>query len=498
MKLTMDNIFNKKLYFKFFLMLLFSLSLTSCNAQKKNGGVKKEIVVGEVGNKLEIELTPHLKEVIKNYDLPGLTIGIVKNNQLVYAKAFGEQSVNNNKPMTLQSVFHMASVSKLFVATAIMQLREQGKLRLDDPVVKHLPYFQLNDERYKNITIQQMLSHVSGMPDTDNYEWEKPRYDDKALEDYVKGITGLSLNSKPGEKYAYSNIAYEVLGDLIAKVSGMSFEDYQRTKILEPLNMSNSTFLKDENLPNNWASPHMRFSYNKTWKTYPYNRKHAPSSTLHSNILDMANWAKVNLNKGIFQRNTILQPQSYDLLWKHWTTRGEDRYLGLSWFIGEFERKTLYSHSGGDLGFTTNFVIVPEDNLGVIVLCNVSDAPVSYITGDILKILLNKELTSRKISAFIPVSKSYKKEGLEAAVELWNELLNTSAEQYNFDPNTFAAVFYAMFLDDAEEAKSLSILAKAIFPEEVHNVVVSEATNYQKAFPNNRAAKAILEVFKKE
>jgi CubicO group peptidase (beta-lactamase class C family) len=125
-----------------------------------------------------------------------------------------------------------------------MQLVEKGEVNLEDPVIKYLPYFRLKDKRYKIITIRQMVTHTSGMPDVQDYEWHNPVYDDGALERYVRGLGNEQLIAAPGEKYRYSNMTYEVLGDLIAKVSSMSFEDYIRKNILAPLKMKHSTLLK--------------------------------------------------------------------------------------------------------------------------------------------------------------------------------------------------------------------------------------------------------------
>ena len=115
----------------------------------------------------------------------------------------------------------------------------------------------MKDERYKTITIRQMLSHVSGMPDVEDYEWDKPQYDECALERYVRSLTDLSLIAAPGTKFRYSNMAYEILGDVIAKVSGESFEDYVKHHILEPLEMKISTLLVKQADPQLLTSPHV-------------------------------------------------------------------------------------------------------------------------------------------------------------------------------------------------------------------------------------------------
>src|SRR5262245_33353633 len=113
----------------------------------------------------------------------------------------------------------MASITKPFVATSVMQLVEKGKVDLEATVVKYLPYFRLNDERYATITVRQMLSHLSGMPDVNDYEWDKPQYDDGALERYVRSLTNQSLIAAPGGNFNYSIMSYEVRSCMIARVS---------------------------------------------------------------------------------------------------------------------------------------------------------------------------------------------------------------------------------------------------------------------------------------
>ena len=122
------------------------------------------------------ELTDQfLEAVIKAYDVPGLTTVVVQNGEVVYERAFGVENLETGEPLTAQHLFHFASVSKPFVATAAMQLVEQGKLDLDEKVITYLPYFELADPAFSEITVRQMLNHTSGMPDVEDYEGDKPQ-----------------------------------------------------------------------------------------------------------------------------------------------------------------------------------------------------------------------------------------------------------------------------------------------------------------------------------
>src|SRR5262245_17397971 len=124
-----------------------------------------------------------ISQIVQFYEIPGLAVGIVKEHELVYARGFGVKNLATGEPVTPTSLFHLASISKLFVATAIVHLVEKGRVDLHAPVVKYLPYFKLDDERYTAITVQQMLSHNSGMPDeSEDFGWDRPEYDEGALE----------------------------------------------------------------------------------------------------------------------------------------------------------------------------------------------------------------------------------------------------------------------------------------------------------------------------
>ncbi len=208
-----------------------------------------------VRERAEAVLAPVIRQVMDTFDMPGLALGIVKAGELAYAGSFGVRNRETGEPVTPRSLFHMASVSKPFVATAIMRLVEQGKVGLDAPLVTYLPYFTLRDARVQDITIRQMLCHTSGMPDEDDYRWYAPEDDAGALERYVRGLADASLLFPPGERHEYSNIAYEVLGDVIAKVSGRTFEDYVRQAILAPAGMVDSTFLRGEVAPDLAGTP---------------------------------------------------------------------------------------------------------------------------------------------------------------------------------------------------------------------------------------------------
>lgn len=300
----------------------------------------------------------------KSFDAPGLAVGIVKDGKVFYSGAKGFQGLDTQDALTTKSMFHMASVSKPFVATCIVQLAEKGKIDLDEKLTYYLPYFKMADDRYKDITVRHMLTHTSGIPDVKDYEWDKPQYDDGAAERFARSHTSIGLDFTPGESYSYSNAAFDILVDVIAKVSKVSFEDYVEQNIFNPVGMVNSTFYYPEVSANIATKPHI-LGDSLTMvvsEVYPFNRRHAGSSTLNSCIEDMLLWAEVNLNKGVINGKRIYSEESYNLLTHSQRKLSENASIGLSWFSSKINGDVKISHSGGDTGYSSYFALFQRKN----------------------------------------------------------------------------------------------------------------------------------------
>jgi len=399
----------------------------------------------EAQDRFKTELQPIIEQVMKERSIPGFAIAIVQNQKVVYAAGFGVRNLQNkNDKITPQSLFHMASITKPFVATSVMQLVEKGKVDPDAPVVKYLPYFRLNDERYAKITVRQMLSHLSGMPDVRDYEWDKPQYDDGALERYVRSLTNQSLIAAPGANFRYSNMAYEVLGDLIAKVSGMSFEDYVRKNILEPLGMKSSTLLVKQADPALLTTPHvMGNAYQPVVsKVFPYNRMHSPSSTLYSNVLDMTRWAMANLNRGELDGQRILKDSTYDVMWK---PAGEQwQQIGISWFLGKHREHRTISHSGGDTGFVSNLVMIPDKSIAVVMMSNFDRAGLRPLTNAALDVALGlkPDPIIFKPGIAMTLYPIIMNEGVDSAVGKYRDLKKNQPGAYDFQEGELNGLGY--------------------------------------------------------
>lgn len=341
---------------------------------------------------LKIQLDNLLKKTLSESEVPGLALAVTTAEDMIYVSAFGVRNIVTKDPLRVEHIFHLASVSKPFAATAILQLAEQGKLDLSQKLVSILPYFKLADERYADITLYQILNHTSGMPDEEDYEWYKPQYDEGAAERYVRSQVSRKLLTAPGEKFAYSNIAFDILGDVVAKVSGKNFEDYVTQNILAPLEMNESSFLFQTIKKDLLVSPHSWDQKPVVSEHYPYNRRHAPSSTLNSNVLEITHWIQANLNRGLYKGTRILSEKTHKQSWEASAYVDEYRKMGLSWFLETYKGTKRVSHDGWDIGFRSHLSMIPDRKLGFIITSNGNFDEAPLPTPDTMDILADKVL----------------------------------------------------------------------------------------------------------
>jgi CubicO group peptidase (beta-lactamase class C family) len=399
-----------------------------------------------------------------------VAVGMVEGNEITYARGFGVQSLATRKPVGLDSVFCIASVSKCFVATAVMQLAERGMIDLDAPILHYLPYFYLDDERHRQITIRQMLSHTSGMPDMDESEYDEmvahPEWDDGAAERYVRGLSDRKMIANPGERFGYSNIAYDVLGDMIAKVSGKCFETTMREQILIPSRMPDSTFLLADVPPDLLAVPHLRLPEMTVNPVYPYHRADAPASFLHATILDMCHWAMTCLDRGNLPGQSLLSADSYDRMWTpvaDWGLARPSMYeeMGLGWTLGHYKEVKTISHGGMGFGWSDFLFILPEKNRAAAILCNEESSARSRIVRAVADTLLEQAPRANTVSWMVPISQALAEGGIQAAYVRYEEIKTGGTDAYYFDEddllNLAIQLMSAKKLDLAMDVLGLNI-----------------------------------------
>jgi CubicO group peptidase (beta-lactamase class C family) len=244
-------------------------------------------------------LWPLIETFLGSRDVAGLAVAVVREGEVV-SRCYGVRKLGTGAQVTAETMFHLASVSKPFVATAIVSLantRDAGgpMLDLDAPIITWVPEFTLADGREREVTARGLLTHSSGLPDVADYGWHDPQQGDDALSDFARSLSGWRLRAEPGSAFSYSNAGFELLGLLLSRVTRSTFENAVRQQVLAPLGMRNSTFLRGEVPAHLAASPHVGMPLTVPKGAYPYTRRHAPSSTLHSNLVEMCRWMQAHL-----------------------------------------------------------------------------------------------------------------------------------------------------------------------------------------------------------
>jgi len=356
---------------------------------------------------MRIDFTPierFILEKISETRIPGLSIAVVKDNEVIYRNGFGYRDLKRAEPITPRTLFGIGSVTKSFTALAILKLVEEDKISLDDSIEHYVP---LKIRPFgEEITIHHLLTHSSGIPALAYAEafirsflgidhcWLpicKP-------EDVITFMSDAQewVEAKPGEKFFYLNEGYVLLGYIISKVSGMRYEDFVREKILKPLKMNRSYFFKEEvEKDGNWATPYMIDKEGRHIPTsFPFGI--TADGGLISNVLDLSNYIMMYLNNGEFDGKRIidrglLKKMLTGYIKVPWQLWGGESY-GYGWIITpNFHGHTVISHSGSVLVHTAYVGFIPEKKLGVAILANASGYPLSFIGMYVLTYLLGKD-----------------------------------------------------------------------------------------------------------
>jgi CubicO group peptidase (beta-lactamase class C family) len=412
-----------------------------------------------------------LQDIIARWGVPGMGVGIVEDGKTIYARGFGVQSLEMGVPVTPDSFFCVASITKCFVATLVMQLVEQGRLQLELPLVAYLPDFRLDDQRYRDITLRQMLSHTSGMPDMDEAEYDAlvahPEVDEGAPERYVRALANRRMIAAPGERFAYSNIAYNVLGVLITRVTGQTFEDAMRQRILRPAGMPESTLLPTEVPRDRLALPHLRAPGMMVNPITPYHRADAPASFLYSTVREMCAWASTSLNRGLHCRQRLLAPAAYDLMWAPVAQRDDPPFretMGLGWTLGHFEGVRTVGHGGAGFGWTCFLALLPEQNGAAMVMSNEESAAHDLVLQAALRALLDKEPEPAPVSWMIPIAQALQSGGIQAATACYESIRDNP--EYSVDPGELIPLAYQLMnAGNLDLAVDLLKLDLCVFPE---------------------------------
>ena len=331
--------------------------------------------------------------------IPGLAIGIYQRGHILLAKGYGLANIELSAPVRPETVFQSGSVGKQFVSAAIMMLVEEHKLSLDDSIARYVPG---SPPAWKPILLKHLLSHTSGLAEYESDERVGPRGDfylrlDFTDDELLRKIEALPIEWRPGEKWAYRNTNYLLLGFVIQAVSGKPYAEYLQERIFKPLSMSATRLISERDIIPNRSSGYELDEgkiKNQQWVSPTFNS--TADGALYFNVLDLAKWDEA------LYTTRLLAQSSLDRMWTVYRLDdGKPNWAGygFGWFSDRQNGHRVLSHGGAWQGFTCQISRYPEDSLSVAVLTNLdSDHSDPEVIAEVVAGLVDPPLMPHKFA----------------------------------------------------------------------------------------------------
>jgi CubicO group peptidase (beta-lactamase class C family) len=333
------------------------------------------------------DLDTYVARAMKTFEVPGIAVSIVKDGKVVVSKGYGARKLGEPTPVDENTLFGIGSNTKAFTTAALASLVDEGKISWDDKVFERLKGFEMYDPYVSHeMTIRDLLCHRSGMGlgEGDLLFWPHTTY---TRDDIIYKLRFMKPASSFRSHYAYDNLLYIAAGQIIPAVTGKSWEDYIREKILQPLGMKTSTLSNIVfKAGDDYASPHSKVDGKLQPIDFVALDNAAPAGAINSSVAEMAKWVQLQLDHGKFpgREDRLFSERQSREMWSAQTLTpiggGGDSPLAalrpkfsayaLGWGLRDYKGRKLVGHSGGVAGFVTRVLLVPEENLGIVILTN--------------------------------------------------------------------------------------------------------------------------------
>jgi len=324
----------------------------------------------------------YVNKALREWEVPGLAIAIIKDDRIVLAKGYGVRKLGDPTPVNERTLFAIGSSSKAFTAAAIAMLVDEGKLKWDDPVTKYLPDLVLYDPYVtRELTVRDLLSHRSGLERGD-FLWYGTEYD---RDEILRRARYLKPTWSLRSTFGYQNLMFLAAGQLIAKVSGKSWDEFIRQRFFIPLSMTaSSTSIKDLKNADNVASPHAKVEDKVEVIPWRNIDNIAPAGSINSSVVDMAQWVRLQLAQGEYQKQRLLSSGAAKEMHTSQTVMRveppfslfypEAHFLnyGLGWFLHDYRGRKIVEHGGAIDGMRAQVAMIPEEKLGLVILTNMN------------------------------------------------------------------------------------------------------------------------------
>ena len=395
------------------------------------------------------------ENTLKAFNVPGVAVAVVKDGKIIHSKGYGVKSILTNNKVDGNTLFGVASNSKAFTTAAIAMLVDEGKMKWDDKVVKYLPQFKMyNDYVTNEFTIRDLVTHRSGLglgagdlmiwPDGSNF---KPK-------DIVENLQFLKPVSAFRTKYDYDNLLYIVAGEVIEKVSGLSWCDFIESKIMQPLEMKNSAAsfvrLKDTT---NIIDPHVPTDGKLKVISRYKNQTFDAAAGIYSSVNDMSKWMITQLQQGKYgpeKQFKLFSEAQHNEMWQLQTiipARTREPYYthfsgyGLGWFLSDVKGYKQVTHTGGLEGIVTQVTLIPELNLGIVVLTNQqSGAAFNAITNTIKDAFLKIEYKDY-VALYSQREKDNIAQADKVTTEVWAKITENQKNKVKVDVKNYTGTY---------------------------------------------------------
>lgn len=327
-------------------------------------------------------LDAYIETAMRTWKVPGMGLAIVRNDSVIYAHGYGVREVGRPDRVDDRTIFAIGSSSKAFTAASIAMLVDEKKVSLDASPATYLPGFQLYDPyATREITVRDLLSHRSGLS-RGELAWYGSPFD---RDEIVRRVRFLKPTWSFRSQFGYQNIMYITAGQVVAKASGKSWDDFVHDRIFTPLGMMSSTTTVRgiDRFPNR-ATPHAEVQ--DTVRTVAWRNidNAGPAGSINSNVMEMAQWVRLQLGRGSYQGKQLISTRMMDEMHQAHTVIAIDsaamannpythlQAYGLGWFLQDYRGKIVWHHGGNVDGFTALVAMLPEEKFGVVMLTNMN------------------------------------------------------------------------------------------------------------------------------
>jgi len=403
----------------------------------------------------ESQLDLLVENTLKNFNVPGIAVAIVKDGKVVLSKGYGVKSILTQEKVDANTLFGIASNSKAFTTAALAMLVDEGKLKWDDKVTQYLPEFKMYNEYVTNaFTIRDLVTHRSGLGlgAGDLMIW--PDGSDFKATDIIHNLQYLKPVSAFRTKYDYDNLLYIVAGEVIEKVSGKTWCDFIEERIMRPLEMNNSAAsylrLKDTT---NIIAPHVptdgKLKIISRYKNHTFDA----AAGIYSSVNDLSKWMILQLQNGKYgseKQNQLFSKKEQDEMWSLQTiipSTTKAPYnthfsgYGLGWFLSDVKGYKQVTHTGGLEGIVTQTTLFPELNLGIVVLTNQqSGAAFTAITNTIKDTYLNIPYTDY-VELYSKREKANISEADKTTDEVWAAVAKNQKDKLKIDCKKYTGFY---------------------------------------------------------